>query len=311
MKKLILGAFLLYAYGCSSDDTTSPRGDASAHAGSGGASGEAGSHAGSGGTSGEAGSHAGGDSNAAGAHDEPEGGMGGEPFGGAAGTAEGGGAGSPSGSAGEGGSDDQLGLGRCAVEHAQALGVVDSVSTGDVTVVGTTAGVTTVYVGATAGGTAAAAVNPWIYVSLGGSSKAVLTDVTAASSTAWDLALKRPLLYTNSGEGGPGLGGAVLIAKTFEAVTAADAIDVTFSTEKFLDATCTTLLDASGAVLTSFATWYDYDPTTHGLSPHPGTWLVHGASGALFKLRIKSYYGTPTGAVGTAGGAYLLEVAAL
>jgi hypothetical protein len=191
------------------------------------------------------------------------------------------------------------------------LGSIDSVSTGDVTVVSNTSGITTLYVGATAGGAAAAALNPWIFVSLDTSSKVAVTDVSSLTSSAWDLALKRPLLYTNSGDGGPGVGGAVLIDKDFAVVTAADATGAVFASERFFDAECNAILDPSGAALTSFATWYDYDANTHVLSPHAGTWLVHGASGKLFKLRIKTYYGTSTGGTGTAGGAYVIEVGAL
>jgi len=199
----------------------------------------------------------------------------------------------------------------CSAARKQLLGAVDSVSTGDVSVVTKEAGVTTLYVGATAGGAAAAAMNPWIFVSIEHSSRAQVTDVSATSSSAWDLALKRPLLYTNSGDGGPGQGGAVLIDKDFDDVTADDAADAEFVTEKFFDADCNPIVDVTGAAATSFSNWYDYDAEAHTLSPHAGTWLVHGASGKLFKLRINSYYGTPEGGTGMAGGAYLIDVAPL
>ena len=38
---------------------------------------------------------------------------------------------------------------------------------------------------------------------------------------------------------------------------------------------------------------------------------MHGATGKLFKLQIKSYFGTPEGGTGMAGGAYLIDIAAL
>jgi hypothetical protein len=212
-----------------------------------------------------------------------------------------------SGTAGQGGNSATS----CSAARAQLLGAVDSVSTSDVSIVSNTAGVVTLYVGATAGGSAAAPTNPWIFVSLDDSSKVEVTDLSSIHSDAWDLAFKRALIYTNGGDGGPGEGDAVLIDKEFEAVTADDAAPAAFYREKFFDSECDPLVDLTGAAATSFSSWYAYDSETHALSPKPGTWLVHGATGKLFKLRIQTYYGTPEGGMGVTGGAYLLEVGAL
>jgi hypothetical protein len=216
-----------------------------------------------------------------------------------------------SGGTGEAGAQAAGPSSACSAAREQLLGAIDSVSTGDVSVVTTAADVSTLYVGATAGGTAAAAMNPWVFVALDPAAKVEVTDISATSSSAWDLALKRPLLYTNSGDGGPGQGGAVLIDKDFEDVTADDATGATFVSEKFFDADCSPIVDVTGAVATSFSNWYDYDAEAHTLSPHAGTWLVHGATGTLFKLRVNTYYGTPEGGTGMAGGGYLIDVAAL
>jgi len=218
-------------------------------------------------------------------------------------------AGEPSaGAAGGQGMGDSV---ACSAARAQLLGAIDSVSSGDVSVISGDGATKTLYVGATAGGTAAAAMNPWTFVSLDRSARVDVTDVTSAGSSAWDLAFKRPLMYTNSGDGGPGKGGAVLIDKQFEDVTADDALVAEFETEKFFDADCNPIVDVTGAVATSFANWYDYDAEAHTLSPHAGTWLVRGATGTLFKLRVENYYGTPEGGTGMAGGAYVIDVAAL
>lgn len=156
-----------------------------------------------------------------------------------------------------------------------------------------------------------AATNPWTFISLENPALVKVTDVTSLRSKAWDLALKRPLLYTNSGDGGPGLGGAVRIDKAFADVAAADAEGAELLSERFFDEECNPIIDLTGAAATSFMGWYDYDPATHVLSPAAGTWLVHGASGALFKLQIQSYHATPEGGTGMAGGAFLIQVAAL
>lgn len=199
----------------------------------------------------------------------------------------------------------------CTAAREQLIGAVDTVSTGQVLVLSESEGVTKIYVDATAGGPTLAATNPWTFISLADPSLVEVSDVTATSSKAWDLALKRPLLYTNSGDGGPGDGGALLLDKDFADVAVADADNAELSTEKFFAEECAPIVDVTNAVATSFSGWYDYDDETHGLSPHPGTWLVRGGTGALYKLRIDSYYGTSEGELGMAGGGYLIEVSPL
>ncbi len=164
---------------------------------------------------------------------------------------------------------------------------------------------------ATAGGQNGAATHPWTFIALGDATKAAVNDVTSLDSLAWDLAFKRTLIYTNGGEGGPGNGASVFLDKDFADVTRADATGVDFVTEKFFDQDCNAIVDIMGAASTSLSAWYDYDQATHVVSPAPGTWLVRGATGKVFKLRFKSYYGTPSGGMGSAGGAYLLEIGAL
>jgi len=199
----------------------------------------------------------------------------------------------------------------CSAARAQQLGAIDSVSTGAVQLLSNTAGVKTLYVDATAGGQNGATTHPWIFIALGDATKASVTDVTSVQSLGWDLAIKRALIYTNGGEGGPGQGASAFVDKDFASVTSADATSAEFYSEKFFDADCNPVVDLTGAASTSFSTWYAYDEASHVLSPVSGTWLVKGATGKLFKLRFKSYYATPSGGMGSAGGAYLLEIGAL
>ncbi|HVW24519.1 MAG TPA: HmuY family protein [Polyangiaceae bacterium] len=199
----------------------------------------------------------------------------------------------------------------CTAARGTLLGSIDSVSTGDVTVIGTDTDTKTLYVDGTAGGPPNAPMNPWIFVSLATASKVSVTDTTSLASTDWDLAIKRPVIYTNSGDGGPGQGGAVLISKEFDSVAVADARTATFATESFFDADCNARTDPTGAALTTFSSWYSYDESTHVLSPADGTWLVRGATGKLYKLKIDTYYGMPDGGTGMAGGNYILEVGEL
>lgn len=199
----------------------------------------------------------------------------------------------------------------CTAARAQLLKPIDALSTGEVKVLSEAAGKKTLFVDASAGGNAAANTNPRVYVNLETASRVEVTDTSAATSTAWDLAIKRPVLFTNGGDGGSGQGGAVQIAKGFDAVTAADAADKTFAPESFFGAECAAKTDPTGAVMTSFDGWYDYDQATNVLTPKTATWIVKGGTGKLFKVRILSYYATPDGGTGQSGGRFLLEVGAL
>jgi hypothetical protein len=202
--------------------------------------------------------------------------------------------------------------GDCSTARAQLLGSVDSVSMGAVSVLDAAAGVMSLYVDASAGGISGTAADPWTFVNLGTGTRAAVTDASSTTSTAWDLAFKRPVIYTNDGDGGPGQGGALLVSKDFDQVTAGDATSSTLLTESFFGPQCSPSTDPTGAPLTSLSSWYSYDSTTHVLSPAPGTWVIRGGTGTLYKVQIVTYYGTPDGGTGNGdGGTYVLKVGAL
>ena len=202
--------------------------------------------------------------------------------------------------------------GRCAAEWETLANPIDLVSSGEVVLLHETPGKKTLYVDASAGGTQAASTNPRLYLSLETASKVGVTDRSAATSGEWDLALKRPVLFTNGGDAGSGRGGAVFLSEIeFASVGADDARGRTFASESFFEADCTPKLDATGALRTSFDEWYDYDISNNTLSPKRGTWLVRGTTGKVYKVRILTYYATPDGGAGQAGGRYTLEVGEL
>lgn len=212
----------------------------------------------------------------------------------------------------DGGSDSGGNGNSCTAAKEQLLKPIASVSTGDVTVLADASGIKTVYVDGSAGGTQASSTNPRLYLNLETANKVSVTDKTAETSTGWDLSIKRPILFTNSGDGGSGQGGAVFLAGIdFDGVTAADATGKTFAKERFFDADCNPQVDQTGAAKTSFDGWYDYNQSNNQLTPKTGTWLVKGGTGKLFKLEIRSYYATPDGGVGQAGGRYTLRIGAL
>lgn len=198
----------------------------------------------------------------------------------------------------------------CSAARETLLTPVDSVSTGVVTVLPTTGDVKRIYIDASAGGVNATQPYPRIYINLGTGTRVDVTDKSAITSLDWDLALKRPVVYTNGGSGGIGQGAsAFLDGKAIGAATAADAKDVTFVPEEFFNADCEASTDLIGAVNTSLSGWYDYDTSTNHLTPKPGTFLVKGAKGDLYKVQFTDYYANPDGTTGKTGGRYVLEIA--
>jgi hypothetical protein len=206
------------------------------------------------------------------------------------------------------GSGDGGGGGSCGAALATALLPIDKASAAEVSVLSESGGARTLFVDATAGGPAQAPSEPRVYLDLTTGKRVDVSDVAAATSTAWDLSLERTTLFTNSGHGGPGEGGAVFLRGKDEAsVTAADASGLV--EEKFVDDACAAIPDRSGrGFKTSFDDWYDYDMATNRPSPADGTYLVRGAAGKLFKVRLLDYYATPDGGTGEASGRFTLRV---
>jgi hypothetical protein len=199
----------------------------------------------------------------------------------------------------------------CTAAVQQLLNPIDMVSNGTVNILATNAGVRTVYIDASAGGINGANTNPRLYISLETATRVQLTDKTARKSTAWDLALKRVVLFTNDGDGGSGMGGALSVAKPFDQVTAADAAGG-FTPESFVDGSCNPKTDPIGEVLTSMSSWYDYDQQTNHVTPKAGTTIiVRGGTGKLYKLEIDDYYSAPDGTMGMSGGHYKVRIGAL
>lgn len=227
---------------------------------------------------------------------------------GASGSSDPGSAGADAGAAGAGaGAAGSAGGPSCGSSADQVLGPIDAVAGAEVKVTEEKAGYKIVFVDASAGGSMAQADNPRVYLDLATASAVAVSDVSAQASTEWDLAIKRPILFTNSGDGGPGSGGLVFLAgKDIEAVTATDAEAASFETEQFFDEACEPFLDQTGALATSFDGWYQYDTASNTLAPTPGTYLIKGGDGAIYKLQILSYYATPEGEIGAAGGRYKL-----
>lgn len=167
------------------------------------------------------------------------------------------------------------------------------VSTGAVTVAAG-GGVTSGTVDGTAGGLAGAADNPYIYVDLINGARVDIDDVQSRSSAAWHVAFKRASIKLNGGDSGPGgVSGAAVAAATLAEVTAVPddlAVDDWATDDCMLDTT------PNGEPLTVFGEWYDYDPSTHRLTPRAEVWVLklgRGDGAPVRKLRLTTYYGDP------------------
>lgn len=199
----------------------------------------------------------------------------------------------------------------CTAAVTAALKPINSVAMDPITIVSQSSGVKTIYVDATAGGFGNQDSNPRQYLDLASGKQVAITDVQARTSTAWDLAFKRPVIFTNSGDAGPGQGGLLKVQKAFDQVTAADATG-TFIVESFVDKDCNPKTDQTGDLLTSFSGWYAYDQNTMKVTPKANTtYIVRGGTGKLYKMAITNYYGVADGGSGTLGADYLLTVAGL
>jgi hypothetical protein len=232
---------------------------------------------------------------------------------GSGGSGEGGaGTGGTGTTGGAGGSGATGGGSECTNALEEALAPVDKVSDDDVIPGALAEGAREVYIDATAGGFQAAAMNPAVYVKLSDGTKVAVTDPASMSSTDWDLAFKRYVVRSNSGDGGPGNAGAAFLNnKDFAATTLADAQAAMLEQELWFDENCEYELDATNGLVTSFSSWFMYEGMV--LSPQPGTWVVRGADGAsLYKLEFLTYYADPDGGEEpTVGARFRVKVAAL
>ena len=107
------------------------------------------------------------------------------------------------------------------------------------------------------------------------------------SSSGWDIAFRRTVIRTNGGTSGPG---QAAVAEAEEATL--DAIVEPPPTEAFvadelLESPRPDVEPESGnAVL---ATWFDYDMTTHAVSPRDARFVMRTADGSLAKFQIVAW----------------------
>ena len=132
----------------------------------------------------------------------------------------------------------------------------------------------------------ATAVDVWVYLSL--SDGALVSPADPLQDDSWHLALQRYNLAVNGGvSGAREVEVAPVEGHELDSLTAAPA-----------DGWRTDLADADGDGVPEYALgdWYEYDATTHVLTPADRIYALCDGAGACFKLSIEGYYdevGTP------------------
>ncbi|MCY1057909.1 HmuY family protein, partial [Nannocystis sp. SCPEA4] len=144
---------------------------------------------------------------------------------------------------------------------------------------------------ASAGGTMAAAQNPWVYLRFthAGLERVDLDDVAASESGAWDIAAKRYGIRVNSGDSGPSCVAVAAPAGDYAGLDAAPP-DSEFATEDYYDDACALLEDGSGlpgSPAYRMAGWWGYTGcvTTTGFP-----FALRLADGRTVKLVVEAYY---------------------
>ncbi|MET4105967.1 HmuY family protein [Hymenobacter sp. UYP22] len=103
---------------------------------------------------------------------------------------------------------------------------------------------------------------------------------TDSATTKWDIAVRGTTILINGGSSGPGQGGAIVKEGLFAEQTTAPTTDYKVDARS-----------APAITTGSGKGWYNYNSTTHVVSPIPGrVLLIRTATGKYAKLEVVSYY---------------------
>lgn len=130
----------------------------------------------------------------------------------------------------------------------------------------------------------ASSANAWTYVSV---ADGVITPADPETSLDWDFAINRTAFRTNGGLSGSGVGGAKLVGEGVDYDTVTEVSTLGFAVDAEYD------LGFGGPVVGSatLAGWYDYDLSTHAVTPGDRVYALRTANGDYAKLRILTWEG--------------------
>jgi hypothetical protein len=149
----------------------------------------------------------------------------------------------------------------------------------------------TTIVDASAGGGAGQAEEPFIYLDLEAEDGAVavaIDDVASFGSVDWDIALKRFVIRSNSGDSGP----ADKEVATIQAEDLRDEDTVPsqlFGDDDWTSPDCSFQGDATGGPRTRFSNWYAVQAGR--FEPRPVIHLVRLGGGRYAEIDVVTYYG--------------------
>lgn len=132
----------------------------------------------------------------------------------------------------------------------------------------------------------------WKYFSF--SKNDTVTIANPATSTAWDLAFQRYRVRTNSGESGPGTGGAANSYKKGQ--QGFDALKTVSDTATFITDKSISIAVQQGYAIyivnPALYTWFNIELATQGtqIVPSDYVYFVRTADGKYAKVWFKSYY---------------------
>jgi hypothetical protein len=148
----------------------------------------------------------------------------------------------------------------------------------------------------------ASSASAWTYVSI--VSGAVITVSSPATSTDWDLAFQKAQIQTNSGSSGLGKGGALVPPQgiPYDSATQSDTIGFTVDSMLPVPGPPGSGMFSGNPMLSGTDGtngWFDYDMSSHTVTPKPIFFFIRTANGNYGKLQITAY----------AGGIYTIKVA--
>ena len=132
----------------------------------------------------------------------------------------------------------------------------------------------------------ASASDVWVYLDLG--TKSVVDVSSPSTSTDWDMAFSRTQIKTNSGTSGDAMAGArsPLDGASYSAISTSPTVG--FLIDEMLPVPGP---PGSGEYSGNpvLAEWYNYDGSTHEVSPKDEAFLIRAADGNYFKTQITAY----------------------
>lgn len=149
----------------------------------------------------------------------------------------------------------------------------------------------TTVVDASAGGSAGQATQPFVYLDLeaeGGAGKVEIDDVASFESTDWDIALKRFVIRSNSGDSGPA-DAEVASVQSEELTFNDDVPSDRFSDDDWSGGADCVLAQANGGPRTRFSNWYRVQGGR--FEAQPVVHLVRLGNGRYAEIDVVTYYG--------------------